>query len=404
MTTPEPSGHTSPRWGPTVKTITGLTIVGVVFMILYQYRVIIGPLILSFILAYMLHPIGAWVSKILKIGWRTAINLIFLILIILLLASFTLLGVALVQQIQSLIALIQSFISNLPTLIADITTKTYRIGPLVFTLAQYDLASLANQLLSNVQPLIGQVGNLVGTFATSAATTLAWLFFVLFIAYFLLAEANQVSQAMVHIDIPGYENDIRLLNRELANTWNAFLRGQLLIIAMVIIAYSIMLTIMGVPYPFGIAVMAGLARFIPWLGPFATWTVTALATLLQGGNYFGLEGWKYAVVVVVLCLLFDQVFDYIIQPRFMGQTLGIHPAAVIVAAIILTSLIGLVGLLLAAPVLATLNLIGRYILRKMFDLDPWPIKPLEQKPREPSWARLINWLKEHIHLQRRAGP
>ena len=85
------------------------------------------------------------------------------------------------------------------------------------------------------------------------------------------------------------------------------------------------------------------------------------------------------LLVLGCCLALNQVFDSYITPRVMGHTLGVHPAGVLIAAIIATDLIGLVGLVLAAPVLATVTLLGRYIIRKMLDMDPWP--PVKGRPR-----------------------
>jgi predicted PurR-regulated permease PerM len=86
-------------------------------------------------------------------------------------------------------------------------------------------------------------------------------------------------------------------------------------------------------------------------------------------------------------IIVDQFFDNIVSPRFLGQTLGVHPAAVLVAAIIAANLLGLVGLVLAAPVLASLMLVGRYTIRKMLDIDPWPEPELELAPMEYPWVR-----------------
>jgi len=73
----------------------------------------------------------------------------------------------------------------------------------------------------------------------------------------------------------------------------------------------------------------------------------------------------------------------------IGRTLGLHPAGVLIAALIAARLIGLIGLVLAAPVLATIMLGGRYVGRKMFDLPPWPPEPeREIKPPEMPWTRI----------------
>ena len=58
-------------------------------------------------------------------------------------------------------------------------------------------------------------------------------------------------------------------------------------------------------------------------------------------------------------------------PKILGGALKVHPAGVMIAAFVGVSILGVVGVVLAAPVLATLILIGRYSVRKLFDLDPW---------------------------------
>jgi predicted PurR-regulated permease PerM len=253
--------------------------------------------------------------------------------------------------------------------------------------SQFDLQSAVQQLLGMVQPLVGQAGNIVARFAATAATTVGWALFVLLVSYFLLSESGEMRQNLVHIDIPGYNADSQRLISELTRIWDAFLRGQLLISVLIIISYYVLLTVLGTRLSLVIAIMAGLAAFIPYVGPLITWVVTAIIAYLQVDNYFGLSSVNYALLVLVCCLVLNQIFDSYITPRVMGHTLGVHPAGVLIAAIIATDLIGLVGLVLAAPVLATVTLTGRYIIRKMLDLDPWP--SIEPKPRVTTsfWVR-----------------
>ena len=106
---------------------------------------------------------------------------------------------------------------------------------------------------------------------------------------------------------------------------------------------------------------------------------------------------SWAIPIIVAAVVLDQIYDNLVSPRIFGQTLGVHPAAVLIAAIIAANLIGFVGLLLAAPVLASLQLFGRYAMRKMVDLDPWPEPeaPPEEVgfPFEETLRRLFGRLK-----------
>ena len=400
---PPPSPSSSPSWGSTTKMVVGLTIVGIVAALLVQFRGIIGPLILAFILTYLIHPLAMRFSSSTKFTWRASVNLIYLLLVILLAGLITIAGLAVVQQLQSLIGIVQRFVTQLPQMVADLSSHIYYIGPFQLDFSQFDLQTLTDQLLAGVQPLLGQVGGLVGTLATSAAATIGWGIFVLLISYFLLADAEQVPSAVVQVEIPGYTSDLRRLGGQLRVIWNSFLRGQLFIISMVVVSYVILMTILGVRYSLAIAILAGLARFVPYAGPLTTWTVTGLVAFFQGSNHFGLEPLQFTILVIVCALILDQIFDNLVVPRFMGQTLGVHPAAVLVAALIATNLIGIIGLVLAAPVLATLKLLSRYIVRKMFDMDPW--LDAEEAPRQMPlpWGESIHRLQAFLRSVQRRG-
>lgn len=370
---------------------------GILMVLLVNFRTFIGPLLLSIVLAYLFHPVVAWLNRATRLNWRMSVNLVYLVIIILIAAFLTVSGIAVVQQIQNLIQVIQNFINTLPQLAADLSTREFTLEPLPYTLtlSQFNLQSLSEQLLSTLQPLVGRVGTLVSGFATGAAVTIGWGLFTLVISYFLLAESGHVNNELIRIEIPGYDADIRRLGNELRNIWNSFLRGQLVIILLVVLAYTLLMSILGVRYFYAIAILAGIARFLPYIGPLITWIVLVLVTLFQGSNYLGLQPWQHALLALVLGFLLDQVFDNIVQPKVMGQSLRVHPAAVLIAALIAANLIGLIGLVVAAPVLASLKLLGRYVFRKMLDLDPWAgmerTTPITEFPWERWRRRLQAW-------------
>jgi predicted PurR-regulated permease PerM len=389
----------SPKWGPMTKTVIGLTLVAIVGAFLIWFRRLIGPLILTFVLAYLLYPLIKRFSEKTNISWRTATNLVYLVVVIVVVGVLTLAGFAIVQQIQSLLAFVQRFISNLPQIVSDLSTQVYQFGPFTINIGQLlDLQTLTNEVLSVVQSVLGQLGNVIRTFAGSAVVTFGWGLFVLLISYFLLAEAAKFSGQLVNIEIPGYEHDLHRLGQELRIVWNAFLRGQLTIILLVIFTYSILLNVLGLRFAIGIAIMAGLARFVPYVGPAITLIVTALVAFFQPYNYFGLQPIYYVALVIILMLIVDQIYDNYISPRIFGYTLNVHPAAILIAALIFANFIGVIGLVLAAPVVATLNLLSRYVFRKMFDLDPWPETETLPQPVKAKWERpyirFWRWVKE----------
>jgi predicted PurR-regulated permease PerM len=399
MNPPEQS-NPSPKWGSNIKLIVGLSFTALFVLLLFYLRHIIGPLLLAFVFTYLLYPVIEGISRFTHLSWRWTVNLIYFLLIILLLGSGTLTGLAVVQQVQNLLYVVDKFVTDLPRLVADIASHQYYIGPFLVDMSKYDLPTVTDRVLSYVQPLIGRVGIILSSFASGAVSIIIWGAFILLISYFVLVDRGKMSGELFYIEIPGYTADIRRLGSEMHRTWNAFLRGQVIIFGLVFITYGILMTVLGVRYSAGIALLAGLARFVPYVGAWTTWTTLALVSFFQGGNYFGLLPWQYTLLVLGVAILTDQVFDNLVSPRIMGQTLGVHPAAVLVAAIIAANLIGFVGLVLAAPVLATLIVVGRYAIRKMLDLDPWEGIEREYKEKQRVPLRVLShlrtWLKSLI--------
>ena len=143
-----------------------------------------------------------------------------------------------------------------------------------------------------------------------------------------MSESKGASQSLIKLRIPNYQEDLSKMGTQLSHIWNAFLRGQLLIFFITVAYYSLILSVLGIRYFFLLALIAGLARFVPYIGPFVAWTTYGLVALFQT-NYFNMAPFPYALVNSRRCLLSDVIMDYFVSPRVMSDALAIHPAAVL---------------------------------------------------------------------------
>ena len=390
-TNPPPA---SPRWGTMTKLVIALTIIFILGVLVIRFQAIIGPVLMAFVLAYLIYPVILFLHKKLHFGWGLAVTLFYLVFLLILLSLITWGGVGLLGQVQNLITAIQNYTNQLPGFIASLSHKVYTIGPFRLDFSTFDWQSISQQVLSYVGQALGKVGGVVGTLAGGAATTFGWTAFILLVSYFLLLESGGLRKGILHFDIPGYAEDIQKITRRLGRIWNAFLRGQIIIFLSKVIAYTIVMSILGVHYAFAVALVAGFAGFLPYIGPAINWTVLGLVTYFQGGNMFGLAPIYFTLLAIVVALLIDQVFDNLVSPRLMASALKVHPAFVLIAAIIAANLLGILGVVIAAPLLATLQLVGRYTMRKMLDENPWPAseESLPALPMARPLRRLRNWL------------
>ncbi|NOT06258.1 MAG: AI-2E family transporter [Anaerolineales bacterium] len=384
----ETQNSPSPMWGTNTKLVVALTIVVIIGALLVKFQFILTPLVIALMLAYLFQPLADFIQRKLHFSWNASVAVIYVVIIVLLLGLFTLSGVGLVQQIQSLVKIIQDAITTLPEIIANVSRQVYQLGPFKLDFRALDLSAISSQVLGMIQPLLSQTGTLVGSVAGSAANFLGWTLFVILVSYFVLAESGGLRDSIITVDIPNYTLDFERLFRELGRVWNAFLRGQIIIFFLAVTVYSVVLSVLGVRYAISLAFLAGLARFVPYVGPAVNWIVLVLVTFFQVYKLFGLSPFYYTLLVLVTALVIDQIFDNIISPRILSDALKVHPAAVLVAAIVAANLFGIIGVVVAAPILATAALLWKYTMRKMLDLNPWPEEEQRQPP-PPIGSRII---------------
>ena len=386
---------TSPLWGTNTKLVVALTIVVIIGALLIKFQFILTPLIIALMLAYLFHPLAGFIQRKLRFSWNASVAVIYVVIVILLLGLLTLGGVGLVQQVQSLVTIVQDAITTLPQLIEKVSGQVYQFGPFKLDFRALDLSAISSQVLGMVQPLLSRTGTLVGSVAGSAANFLGWTLFVILVSYFVLAESGGLRDRIITLDVPNYTLDFERLFRELGRIWNAFLRGQIIIFLLAVMVYSLVLSILGVRYALSLAFLAGLARFVPYVGPAVNWIVLVLVAYFQVFKLLGLSPFYYTLLVLVTALIIDQVFDNIVSPRILSDALKVHPAAVLVAAIVAANLFGILGVVVAAPILATATLLWKYTMRKMLDLNPWPEEEQRQPP-PPIGSRLIVSIRRFI--------
>lgn len=381
----------SPAWTTTTKLIIGLTLAAIFAGIFIYYRSIVSLMILAFIITYLFQPIVNWLSEKTRMSWRLSTTLVFLLFVIVLIGLLAGAGLAIAQQVAGLVRVVQEFANDLPELANRLTDFLAQYGAVSDLI---NLNDIANRLLEALQPLLGQAGSLVGSVATGAAVSIGKILFVVFVAYFILSESRRVGN--IQIQIPQYDYDIKRMSRQMRIIWDSFFRGQIIIFMMVFVVYSIVLSALGVRYSIALAALTGLAIFIPYVGLWTASIVMMLVTFFQPANYFGLFPWQFSILVLAIVLIINFIFDHYISPRFLGRTLDIHPAAVVVAALFMANLFGLIGIFLAAPIVATIKAVGLYVFRKLFDQEPWPDQEEEPTQVEFPWYRwsrqLKNWL------------
>jgi predicted PurR-regulated permease PerM len=361
----------SPRWSTTTKIIVTLLILAGILALVIRFAGLLNTLITAFIIAVLFHPIAEFVNRKTGIPWTWSVSIIYFITVLVVFGLLTVGGIALVNQINELIRFLQTTLEQLPGFIEQLTTTSFVIGPFDFDFSYINWEQIGNQLLSSIQPVLTQLGNLFGSIATGAVGFVGSFLLSLLISYLIITETEEASDHMIKIEIPGYQEDFERLGFKIRRTWNQFLRGQALIFIFRFFLYLIILTVFRLRFVLGMALLATLGNFIPYIGVAIVWIINFFVAFFQGSTAFGMEPFTYALTIMAVGWISDNLYDTFFSPKYLGGVLKLHPAAVLVAVLVGLNLFGILGMFLAPPTLATLRVLWQYASKKLQDKDPW---------------------------------
>ncbi|MFL9961671.1 AI-2E family transporter [Paraburkholderia sediminicola] len=314
-------------------------------ILLWLLSPVLTPFLLGAILAYILQPGVAWmVRRRVPRGLAALLMILFFtllmtMLVLLVLAVIHKEGPQLRQQVPVFFAHVSAWLQP----------KLAMMG-LADSLDFASIRDLAmGQLEGSAQTVAMYVWTSLRTSGNLMMTVVGNLVLVPLVLFYLLFDWNRML-ARMQIVVPRRWLDKTLqLARDMDQMLSQYLRGQLLVMAVLAVYYSVALSLAGFEIALPVGIFTGLAVFIPYLG-FATGLVLALlAALLQFGDWYGFGA-------VALIYGFAQIVEsFYLTPRLVGERIGLHPLAVIFALLAFGQLFGFFGVLLALPVSAILS-------------------------------------------------
>jgi predicted PurR-regulated permease PerM len=129
-----------------------------------------------------------------------------------------------------------------------------------------------------------------------------------------------------------------------------------------------------------IGLLFGILEFIPNLGPTIASVPTVLIAFIDGSTILNISNGWFAVLVIGVNFALQQLENNFLVPRIMGQSLNLHPLVVLIAALIGAQMAGVLGILLAAPVVATLRVLAEYAYYRLLDMPPFPEQRVPSAP------------------------
>lgn len=321
-----------------------LLLFAVVLGFLYAARRTLMAFLFAVLFAYLFDPVIARLEKLVR-GRGRAILIVYALLIVLVVTFFVFVGPHMARQAQRLS---QSF----PALLEKVGSGQIaeqlgaEHGWSVNTRQQLK-GYLANHR-SDLLRLAQRAGVRIAELAQQS-----WLLIVVpILAAFFLKDARAFSQVLLSFvntraQREFMEGVLGDMNQMLAH----FIRAQLTLAALSLIAYSSFMGLMRVPYALVLGTAGGIMEFIPVVGPLvAAIVILGVALLLSYPHWLALllflAGWRL-------------VQDYVVSPRVMGRSMELHPLAAIFGVLAGGEIAGVLGVYLSIPVMASLRIVWR---------------------------------------------
>lgn len=327
----------------------GLVLVSALFL-LWKVRAILTPFFLALFLAYLLSPA---VGALTKRGFSRGSSIV---IVYLLLALLT--GCLVFYGLPETFKELNRFAESLPRYATEIQTFLNRLqdGYQRAGLPPGIMKTIDTNLIKGQEWLAAKLQSLI-TGIISLVTVLPLLVLSPILSVYLLYDWERFKTGLKGIVPNNWRGNAIHLGQEINMVVRKFLRGNLTVALMVGIMTGVGMKLIGMEYALLVGVISGLLDLIPYVGP-VIGAVPALALALLKSKSMAL--WVLAVIFVV-----QQVESNIIQPKIMGDSIGLHPLVIVFALLAGGDLFGFWGMLLAVPAAGVIRVILKFVYLKL---------------------------------------
>ena len=351
------------KWSRNARYLALLLVLILFGALLYAARILLGPLLIAALLAYILNPLVTVVNRRSHLPRSIVVALLYLL-------SLALLVVLVAVFVQPLIAQAEAVTLELQEISTYLQSRlSERVVVLGF---EVDADNLLEQ--SDALPSDFIRSDRLVRVLEAASTNLVWILVILVTTYYLLQDWDRLREWLFNLAPPQAQADLRRLYAEVKIVWQSYVRGQLVLMALMALFTGLILTAVGLPGAAAIGLLTGLFDAIPTIGPTIAMIAAGLVAWFEGSTYLPLSNAWFALVVIGLHTLVQAVENVWLRPQIMGRSVQIHPAVVFIGIIAALSMVGALGALVVVPVLGTTAVIGGYLRRRILGLEPWPLE------------------------------
>jgi len=338
------------------------------------------PLSIAFVLALLLDPTIDWIQNK-GISRGAAVGLVAVIFVGVIIVSSIFLIPVLIDQAKELGEDVPKYTREVEAYVDALMRENKELLERVYfpTTVEDATSRYGSRIESALSASFSKVGNWLG----GVLSSIVWLVIIPIVTIFLLMDIDRIKYKSLLLAPERHRERTASVAGSIGKVFGAYIRGLFTVAVLYGIACGVAIWLLNVPYAVILGAVAGALSLVPYIGTISTVLLVGVVAMVTSGNPM-LGVWA-ALAILVL----NQVFDNAVTPKIVGKAVGLHPALAIMALLIGAKLFGLIGMIIAVPAAASIQIV-------ILEFYP-PLKGPDEDKKElkkPIFARLRAWIKK----------
>jgi predicted PurR-regulated permease PerM len=351
------------RWNqPTRYFVVGLLIL-FILLFLFYIRDLLRPLIAAGFVAYLLSPVVGYFSKKTKLSRKASGNIVYFVTLALVIGLISSTIPVIISQANTIAEAFSMVVEQVqPVLMTPIV-----IGPFEFQLGLI-IPAIQDIFTQAASPVLQDAVHFFEIVSRNAI----YVLLIVVVTYYFMTDWADIREWILRITPENSRHDTRRLYWSIRSVWMHYLRGQIVLMLIVGIVFTVIYLLIGLPGAILIGALIGLLTLIPEVGPFIGTVVAVIVALLEGSTYLPISNILFALLVAAIYGVLIAIKNVWLRPFVMGRSVQMHEGLVFVAILGAVIYEGVLGALIIVPVIASIGVLGRYIRSRMLGITPFP--------------------------------
>ncbi len=318
---------------------------------------ILTPLFIGYIIAWIFHPLVMFLNRN---GFKKplAVVIVYLGFMALLYLFLSMLVPTVINQFNDLVSALPNIFSDIKGVINDFFKNIDNVNPTTINNIRNTIYSNIGMFFNGiVEDLPNKVIGMMGSLVSGVGT----LFISLIIGFYMLFDFESIKKHFVKLIPKKHQYEITELTDEIGRQLRRYVNGVFGVASIILVGCSIGFAIIGLKAPLLFGMFCGITDLIPYIGPY----IGGIAAVIVGFSQSPVTG----ILALIVIIVFQTLESYIIQPIVMSKTMKLHPVTILIGLTIFGSFFGIVGMVLATPIIAFIKIIFKFINKKFNLID-----------------------------------